>query len=236
MGQRDLCKRLALASGAHAQGVAEFYKGKSIEIYIGTSAGGGYDAYGRLIARHIGKHIPGNPMSSRRTCRAAAGCGSPTTSTTPRPRRDRDRDIQPRRPVRSVARQQTGPVRRHQFNWIGSTNDEICICVAWHTSGFSNAKRCCDPRARRRRQRPIRRHLSIPQDRQWRARDQIQGHHRLSRRQRHRYRNGAPGGAGPLRLVMDEREGHAAHWLGKEDHHPVPDGAGEAPRSAGRRP
>src|SRR5688572_33413593 len=49
------------ASSGHAQGVAEFFKGKTIDLYIGTSAGGGYDAYGRLLARHLGEQIPGNP-------------------------------------------------------------------------------------------------------------------------------------------------------------------------------
>src|SRR5437660_12421622 len=44
-----------------AQSVAEFYKGKSINLAIGFSAGGGYDLYARHLARHIGKHIPGNP-------------------------------------------------------------------------------------------------------------------------------------------------------------------------------
>jgi tripartite-type tricarboxylate transporter receptor subunit TctC len=39
----------------------DFYTGKSIQLLIGFSAGGGYDAYGRLLARHIGRHIPGNP-------------------------------------------------------------------------------------------------------------------------------------------------------------------------------
>jgi tripartite-type tricarboxylate transporter receptor subunit TctC len=38
-----------------------FYEGKSIRIIVGFSAGGGYDAYSRLLGRHIGKHIPGNP-------------------------------------------------------------------------------------------------------------------------------------------------------------------------------
>lgn len=38
-----------------------FYKGKTIRIIVGASAGGGYDTYSRAIARHIGKHIPGNP-------------------------------------------------------------------------------------------------------------------------------------------------------------------------------
>jgi len=40
---------------------ANFYEGKSIRIIVGFSAGGGYDAYTRTLARHMGKHIPGNP-------------------------------------------------------------------------------------------------------------------------------------------------------------------------------
>jgi len=39
----------------------DFYKGKSIRVIVGFAAGGGYDTYARIIARHMGKHIPGNP-------------------------------------------------------------------------------------------------------------------------------------------------------------------------------
>src|SRR5262250_2130493 len=39
-----------------------FYKGKTVRIIVGASAGGGYDTYSRTIARHMGKHIPGNPV------------------------------------------------------------------------------------------------------------------------------------------------------------------------------
>ena len=49
------------ATYSHAQTPAEFYKGKTVELYIGYSVGGGYDLYARVLARHIGKHIPGNP-------------------------------------------------------------------------------------------------------------------------------------------------------------------------------
>ena len=41
--------------------VADFYRGKTVKIIVGFSAGGGYDAYSRLIGRHLQKHIPGNP-------------------------------------------------------------------------------------------------------------------------------------------------------------------------------
>ena len=54
---------LALTPGSlcHAQAPAEFFKGRSIDLYIGTSVGGGYDAYGRMLARHMSKYVPGNP-------------------------------------------------------------------------------------------------------------------------------------------------------------------------------
>lgn len=52
---------LLQAGGAKADAVADFYRGKSINMIVGYSSGGGYDIYARAIARHLGKHIPGNP-------------------------------------------------------------------------------------------------------------------------------------------------------------------------------
>lgn len=49
------------ASAAHAS-THDFYKGKTIRLIVGLAPGGGYDTYSRLIARHMGKHIPGNPV------------------------------------------------------------------------------------------------------------------------------------------------------------------------------
>jgi len=48
-------------SVGQAQSPADFYKGKNIDLYIGYSAGGGYDVYARSLARHMGRFIPGNP-------------------------------------------------------------------------------------------------------------------------------------------------------------------------------
>ena len=52
---------MLVASLAHAQSAEPFFARKTITIYIGYTAGGSYDLYARLIARHLGKHIPGNP-------------------------------------------------------------------------------------------------------------------------------------------------------------------------------
>src|SRR3954451_5506772 len=51
---------LSVTAGA-AQDVANFYKGKTITLLMGTGPGGSYDLYGRTIADHFGRHIPGNP-------------------------------------------------------------------------------------------------------------------------------------------------------------------------------
>jgi tripartite-type tricarboxylate transporter receptor subunit TctC len=46
---------------ALADPVADFYKGRQLQVVVGYGAGGGYDVYARLVARHLGKHIPGQP-------------------------------------------------------------------------------------------------------------------------------------------------------------------------------
>jgi tripartite-type tricarboxylate transporter receptor subunit TctC len=51
----------ALAAPAHADPVEDFYKGRTITVLIGYSPGGSYDSAGRVLARHMGRHIPGNP-------------------------------------------------------------------------------------------------------------------------------------------------------------------------------
>ena len=52
---------LAMFAAAPAR-ADEFYAGKTIELLIGFSSGGGYDLYGRTLARYLGRHIPGNPQ------------------------------------------------------------------------------------------------------------------------------------------------------------------------------
>ena len=52
---------IALPSGACAESAAEFFRGKRIDLYVSSIAGGGYDQYARLLAKHIVRHIPGEP-------------------------------------------------------------------------------------------------------------------------------------------------------------------------------
>ena len=62
MGRISLiCFVLLAAWPAGARAQANFYEGKTVRIIVGLAAGGGYDLYARTLARHLGKHIPGNP-------------------------------------------------------------------------------------------------------------------------------------------------------------------------------
>ncbi len=56
VGQATMMSQV-VSAGSHG----DFYKGKTVTIVVRSNPGGGYDTYGRLIANHIGKHIPGNP-------------------------------------------------------------------------------------------------------------------------------------------------------------------------------
>ena len=70
---------LAHAPRTEAQTVADFYRGKAVNLIVGYSAGGGYDTYARILARHMGKHIPGNPTI---VVQNAPGAGSMRAANT----------------------------------------------------------------------------------------------------------------------------------------------------------
>lgn len=124
-------------SAGQAQSVADFYKGKTIELLIGYSPGGGYDTYARTIARHMSKHIPGNPTIVPKN---QPGAGSlkltnflfnvaPKDGTT-------FGTIGRGIPMEPLLGGEGTQFDAKEFNWIGSANDEVSICVAWHTTGI----------------------------------------------------------------------------------------------------
>jgi tripartite-type tricarboxylate transporter receptor subunit TctC len=73
---------LACTTPAKADGVADFYKGKAITVVVSSSAAGGYDTIARAVARHMGKHMPGNPAFIVRNMPGAGGMTATNFSTT----------------------------------------------------------------------------------------------------------------------------------------------------------
>ena len=126
---------------ASAQSVAEFYKGKTIDLWVGYSPGGGYDIYARTIARHMGRHIPGNPEI---VVKNRPGAGSLLLMNEVYNTLPKDGTA-----FATVGRgiPQAGLLGNDQakfdpakFTWIGSANNEVSICVAWHTSGVTKVE------------------------------------------------------------------------------------------------
>src|SRR3984893_260844 len=122
---------------ARAQSL-EFYKGRNVELYIGYSVGGAYDLYARLLARHFGKHIPGDPIIVPRNMEGAGslrlanwlynvGAKDGTALATI----GRGTAFDP------LLGSKGAQFHADKFTWIGSANNEVSVCVAWKTSGVT---------------------------------------------------------------------------------------------------
>jgi tripartite-type tricarboxylate transporter receptor subunit TctC len=133
-----LAAALLLPAQARAQSPAEFYRSKSVELDIGSSVGGGYDAYGRMIARHLGKYIPGNPTVVPKNIEGAGGLRLTNLLYNAAPRDGSTIGTINRGtvldPLLGNPGAQFDPTK---FGWIGSANNEISVCVAWHTTGIA---------------------------------------------------------------------------------------------------
>jgi tripartite-type tricarboxylate transporter receptor subunit TctC len=129
---------LTLAGPGSAQTPAEFYKGKTIDLDIASSVRGGYDIHGRLLARHISKHIPGHPVVRPRNIEGAGGLRMANQLYNKAPRDGTVFGII----YRSTAFEplfgnKAARMDARQFTWIGSASNEVSLCVAWHSSGVA---------------------------------------------------------------------------------------------------
>jgi tripartite-type tricarboxylate transporter receptor subunit TctC len=124
------------ATSAQAQDVADFYKAKNVELYIGYSVGGGYDLWARVLARHMGDHIPGNPTI---VVKNMEGAGSLRLANWLYRIAPKDGS------VFGIIGRGTGfdPLLGNKaaqfdgtkFTWIGSGNHEVSVCVSFEGHG-----------------------------------------------------------------------------------------------------
>ncbi len=118
---------------AHAQNVESFYRGRTVTVVIGFSVGGGYDLYARLLARHLGKHIPGQPTVLPQN---REGAGSERALLYLYNAAPRDGTV-----IGTFSRSMVvaplianAPFDATKFSWIGSMTSDISMCVTWKTS------------------------------------------------------------------------------------------------------
>jgi tripartite-type tricarboxylate transporter receptor subunit TctC len=126
------------AATVSAQSPADFYKGRTIELYIGYSVGGGYDLYARMLAKHMSKHIPGNPTIVPKNMEGAGSLRLTNWIYNVGAKDGTVFGIIGRgTPFDPVLGNKAAPFDGTKFSWIGSANNEVSICVAWHTSGIT---------------------------------------------------------------------------------------------------
>jgi tripartite-type tricarboxylate transporter receptor subunit TctC len=125
----------AAAPSVSAAGVEDFYKGRTVQVVIGYSAGGGYDLYGRVLAHHLGRHLPGNPAVIPQNMPGAGSLKALNYLYAAAPRDGTAIGIF----GRGMAMEPligTGDAKfdARKFNWLGSGGDQVSVCATWQSS------------------------------------------------------------------------------------------------------
>jgi len=130
---------LSAASAARADAVADFYKGKTINVVVGYGPGGGYDVYTRLLVRHMPRYVPGNPamvvqnMPGAGSLRAANFIGNAAS-----------RDgltlgvIGAPAALEPLFGNNDAKFETSGFGWLGNMIRDTAACGTWHNSGIKS--------------------------------------------------------------------------------------------------
>lgn len=121
--------------------VADFYRDNTVQILVGYSPGGGYDTYARTLARYMPEHIPGNPEI---IVKNVPGAGSLVLMNQIAHTLPSDGTV-----FGTVARgsafeplfgNEQALFNPQELNWLGSLNNEVGMCAAWHTADVKTWK------------------------------------------------------------------------------------------------
>jgi tripartite-type tricarboxylate transporter receptor subunit TctC len=121
--------------GAAAENPAKFYHEKTVKLIVSAGAGGGYDLFGRTLAAHFGRHIPGSPSVVVENMTGAGGLRAAAYMY----------DVAPKDGTEIALIQSTALLapdlgneavkfNPENFTWIGNISGEYSLCVSWHSS------------------------------------------------------------------------------------------------------
>jgi len=127
------------AGVAAAGEVEDFYKGKRITMLVGSGPGGGYDTYARLVARHMGRHIPGNPKFITQNKSGAASVIATNYMVNVAPRDGTVIGGLQRSIALVQIMGQKGPkFKAAELNWLGSLAKEAGVCAINTSTGIKS--------------------------------------------------------------------------------------------------
>jgi tripartite-type tricarboxylate transporter receptor subunit TctC len=125
------------AAPAAAQDPASFYRGKTVRIVVGFSSGGGYDVYARVLARHLGRHIPGNPTVVVQNMPGAASLKSVQYLTTGAPADGTlITTFNPGLITQSLTVPDKIGLNFLDYAWIGNVSEDFRVCYTWDGTGI----------------------------------------------------------------------------------------------------
>ncbi len=135
---------IALATPAAAQ--EPFYKGKVVSLIIGNNASGGFDTYGRLVARYLPRYLAGAPSMVVQNMPGAGGVRAANTLYTTSPKDGTtlgmiDQAAYLNQLLGVAGLQADIP----KFNWIGRMMSNSAVLIAWHTSPVKKAQDLVSP-------------------------------------------------------------------------------------------
>src|SRR5262245_3323047 len=124
---------LAAATPGAAQ---DFYRGKTIHILAGFSPGGGYDINARVLARHMGRHIPGNPTMVVQNMPGAGSINAVHYLDNTAPK---DGTVLNTFNFGAIGEARLSPdkirIDFRRYNYIGSISQDLTVCYVWHALG-----------------------------------------------------------------------------------------------------
>jgi len=134
---------LACATGTSSAWAQQdaFYKGKTLEILVGFSPGGGYDAYARALSTVIGKHIPGNPTIVVRNMTGAGSLRLALYLSSAAPKDGTsigifDNGLM----IAPLLKPDTVKFDASKLGWIGSTSKDTQVCMIWGATEIKNVQ------------------------------------------------------------------------------------------------
>jgi tripartite-type tricarboxylate transporter receptor subunit TctC len=126
-------------SPTRADPVADFFRGKTVRVLVGVGAGGDYDVHARLIARHIGKHIPGNPLVIPENMTGAGGLKMANYLYELAPKDGTAIGVIGNYfPALQAAGGRGIQFDAGRFNWLGSLTRESQTMAVWHSTGVTS--------------------------------------------------------------------------------------------------
>jgi tripartite-type tricarboxylate transporter receptor subunit TctC len=142
LAQIGLCASLLAAAATPAWSQSsEVFAGKSVQMIIGFGVGGGYDLWGRTVARHIGKHLPGKPTVVPQNMPGAGSFVAASHIYNAAPRDGTVMGIIARDAALGALSGAAGArFDATRLSWIGSPTRETNVCIAYHTAQVKTAQ------------------------------------------------------------------------------------------------